>query len=144
MCAYSQEHLIPTCTLLPSLTMFPTLYTMRTTVFTRSTIPNPYPRLAIFLPKRRPYTTPPTSHPRERPTPAATPSTQKPKPVHSPPIIQPKTRHEVHEATESLNLPFNPPGGGPNPPGGGMSFTFTRSPLFDAMLTTFIGLGAGE
>jgi len=65
----------------------------------------------------------------------------------SKPIPQPQTRHEVHEGTEALNFPYNPPGGGPGanaPGGGGFSFSFTKFPLFDAMLTTFIGLGAGK
>jgi hypothetical protein len=59
---------------------------------------------------------------------------------------QPQTRHEAHEGTTALNVPFNPPGGGPgaNTPGGGGALTFTRSPFLDAMLTTAIGLGAGK
>lgn len=81
------------------------------------------------MPKCRLYTTPPTHQQESHPA-------QKPKPAHTP---APKTRHEVHEGTESLNMPFNPPGGGPNPFGRGMSSSFT-----DAMLTTFIGLGAGK
>lgn len=66
--------------------------------------------------------------------------------VSKPRPQQPQTRHEVHEGTEALNFPYNPPGGGPgaNAPGGGFSFSFTKFPLFDAMLTTFIGLGAGK
>lgn len=66
----------------------------------------------------------------------------------SPPHVptQPQTRHEAHEGTAALNVPFNPPGGGPgaNIPGGGGGLTFTRSPFLDAMLTTAIGLGAGK
>lgn len=76
------------------------------------------------------------------------PSTPKPKQrlaasSHSQP---PKPRHEVHERTESLSVPgFNPPGGGGGPgPGGTSVFEITRSPFFDAVLTTIIGLGMGK
>lgn len=48
-------------------------------------------------------------------------------------------RHEVHEGTATISMPFNPPGGGPNAGG----FTFTNSPVLDAILTTAIGIGAG-
>ncbi|PPQ98405.1 hypothetical protein CVT24_004084 [Panaeolus cyanescens] len=60
-----------------------------------------------------------------------------------PPITPPQARHEIHEGTAVLNVPYNPPGGGPGPniPGGGGG-TFTNSPLLDAMLTTVVGLGA--
>ena len=59
---------------------------------------------------------------------------------------QPQTRHEVQEGTTALNVPFNPPGGGPggNIPGGGGVFTFTKSPILDAILTTALGLAAGK
>lgn len=59
---------------------------------------------------------------------------------------KPQTRHEAHEGTTALNVPFNPPGGGPggNIPSGGGAFSFTKSPFLDAMLTTAIGLGAGK
>lgn len=54
-------------------------------------------------------------------------------------------RREAHEGTIALNVPFSPPGGpGGNTPGGGGAFTFTKSPLLDAMLTAAIGLGAGK
>jgi hypothetical protein len=70
------------------------------------------------------------------------------RPRRNPPRVptQPLTRHEAHEGTTALNVPFNPPGGGPgaNIPGGGGAFTFTKSPFLDAMLTTAIGLGAGK
>ncbi|KAJ8076602.1 hypothetical protein PM082_001025 [Marasmius tenuissimus] len=51
-------------------------------------------------------------------------------------------RHEVHEGSQSINIPFNPPGGGPNAPGIGdmPSEPITRSPLMDAALTTVVGL----
>ncbi|KJA28908.1 hypothetical protein HYPSUDRAFT_128313 [Hypholoma sublateritium FD-334 SS-4] len=39
-------------------------------------------------------------------------------------------------------MPFNPPGGGPAAAPGG--FTFTNSPVLDAILTTAIGLAAGK
>lgn len=77
------------------------------------------------------------------------PATSKPKPVasrqpHSP--QQPQHRHQVQERSESLSVPgFNPPGGGGGPgPGGTSIFQLTRSPLFDAALTTIIGLGMGK
>ncbi|RDB25264.1 hypothetical protein Hypma_007594 [Hypsizygus marmoreus] len=52
-------------------------------------------------------------------------------------------RHEVHEKTAALSVPFNPPGGGGGPGigGGGSFFPLTSSPLLDAALTTIIGLG---
>ncbi|KAJ3784891.1 hypothetical protein GGU10DRAFT_387938 [Lentinula aff. detonsa] len=51
-------------------------------------------------------------------------------------------RHEVHERSEAINIPFNPPGGGgPGAAGSGGSFQFTGSPFFDATLTTLVGLG---
>lgn len=68
----------------------------------------------------------------------------------SPPRVPTRlqTRHEAQEGTTALNVPFNPPGGGPggNIPGGGGggAFTFTRSPILDAILTTALGLGAGK
>lgn len=68
-------------------------------------------------------------------------------PRRSHPPTQPQTRHEAHEGTTALNVPFNPPGGGPggNIPGGsGGAFSFTKSPLLDAILTTALGLGAGK
>ncbi|KAF9259074.1 hypothetical protein L218DRAFT_1080068 [Marasmius fiardii PR-910] len=51
-------------------------------------------------------------------------------------------RHEVHEGTQSINIPFNPPGAGagPNVGGTGSSLQLTRSPFMDAALTTIIGL----
>lgn len=68
-------------------------------------------------------------------------------PRRSHPPTQPQTRHEAHEGTTALNVPFNPPGGGPGgniPGGGGGAFSFTKSPLLDAILTTALGLGAGK
>ncbi|KAG6920194.1 hypothetical protein DXG01_004963 [Tephrocybe rancida] len=52
-------------------------------------------------------------------------------------------RHEVHEGSAAVSIPFNPPGGGagPNVGGSGGTFSFTRWPLLDAALTTVIGLG---
>jgi len=49
----------------------------------------------------------------------------------------------VHEGTVALSAPYNPPGGGfSGPGGGGQGFTFTNSPMLDAIITTCIGLGA--
>ncbi|KAG2015592.1 hypothetical protein CC2G_008849 [Coprinopsis cinerea AmutBmut pab1-1] len=59
----------------------------------------------------------------------------------SPVPTPPGARHEVHEGTAALSAPYNPPGGG-GPGAGGGGFTFTNSPVLDAVLTTFIGLGA--
>ncbi|KAK7472470.1 hypothetical protein VKT23_000584 [Stygiomarasmius scandens] len=54
-----------------------------------------------------------------------------------------RVRHEVHEGSEAINIPFNPPGGGagPNVGGSGSSFKFSGNPLIDAAVTTVIGLG---
>ena len=49
-------------------------------------------------------------------------------------------RHEVHEGTAALNIPFNPPGAG----GPGIGGTLTGSALLDAAITTFIGLTFGK
>lgn len=53
---------------------------------------------------------------------------------------------EPHTHDENLSLPVSFPGspGGSGGSGGGGLFSITRSPLFDAALTTFIGLGIGE
>ena len=64
-----------------------------------------------------------------------------------PPSTQPQTRHEAHEGTTALNVPFNPPGGGPGaniPGGGGGGGTFTKNPILDTILATALGLGAGN
>ena len=62
------------------------------------------------------------------------------------PSQRPAPRHQVQERSENLSVPgFNPPGGGGGPgPGGSNVFQLTRSPLFDAALTTIIGIGMGE
>ncbi|KAF5355142.1 hypothetical protein D9756_005455 [Leucocoprinus leucothites] len=73
-----------------------------------------------------------------------TPSKPKPKPGLPHHISQhPTPRHEVQERSEHLSVPgFNPPGGGGGPgPGGSSVFQLTRSPLFDAALTTIVGIG---
>lgn len=61
-------------------------------------------------------------------------------------LLPPRPRHEVHEGTVSLSIAgTNPPGdGGGSGPGGSRIFEFGRSPLFDAFLTTAVGLGMGE
>ncbi|KAG7091095.1 hypothetical protein E1B28_010150 [Marasmius oreades] len=73
------------------------------------------------------------------PGPAAT--TQKSSSRATP--ISKAPRHEVHEGTESISIPFNPPGAGsgPNIGGSGSNIQITRSALVDAALTTVIGLG---
>ncbi|KAF8806546.1 hypothetical protein BYT27DRAFT_7233914 [Phlegmacium glaucopus] len=63
-------------------------------------------------------------------------------PPRNPRSTQPQARHEAHEGTTALNAPYNPPGGGPAGIPGGGAFSFTNSPMLDAMLTTAIGLGA--
>lgn len=74
-------------------------------------------------PPKRTVPSPPPSHSQAVPTP-------------------PGARHEVHEGTQTLSAPYNPPGGGPGGAAGG-GFAFTGSPVLDAVLTTCIGLGAG-
>lgn len=71
-------------------------------------------------------------------------STAVPKLQPLPGTPNPPIKHEVHEGTAALNMAYNPPGGGPaGVPGGGGGFTFTNSPVLDAIITTAIGLGAG-
>lgn len=62
------------------------------------------------------------------------------------PSQQLKLPHQAQERSENLSVPgFNPPGGGGGSgPGGSNVFQLTRSPLFDAALTTIIGIGMGE
>ncbi|KIM40293.1 hypothetical protein M413DRAFT_73606 [Hebeloma cylindrosporum] len=89
----------------------------------------------------RHYTTP--THNATGATPPKKPAPPKPSPVpRSPPSTPPQTRHEAHEGTSAINVPYNPPGGGPA--GAAAGFTFTNSPVLDAILTTAIGLGAGK
>ena len=86
---------------------------------------------------------PPTEPQRQRHKAHVTPRQS---PPHPP--TQPETRHEAQEGTTALNVPYNPPGGGPggNTPGGGGggAYTFTKSPILDAILATALGLGAGN
>lgn len=87
------------------------------------------------------YTTP--VHNSTGATPTKKPPPPKPSPLpRSPPSAPPQTRHEAHEGTSAINIPYNPPGGGPA--GAAAGFTFTNSPVLDAILTTAIGLGAGK
>lgn len=123
------------------------------------------PRRILSLPRSyaRLYTTNnklPESPPPQRVTPGprhppTEPQRQRHKahitPRQSPPYppTQPETRHEAQEGTTALNVPYNPPGGGPggNTPGGGGgggAYTFTKSPILDAILATALGLGAGN
>ncbi|KAK7045536.1 hypothetical protein VNI00_007368 [Paramarasmius palmivorus] len=87
---------------------------------------------------RRPYSTPASNEPSE---PGPSRKTQKYLTPASP--TPPRPRHEVHEGSESISIPFNPPGagGGPNIGGTGSDTPITRSPLLDAALTTVVGLG---
>ena len=82
----------------------------------------------------------------QRNPPRASTQPQPPRVTPRPTPTQSQTRHEAHEGTTALNAPFNPPGGGPggNIPGGGGAFSFTKSPILDAILTTALGLGAGK
>lgn len=100
-------------------------------------------------PRRRNFTTPtPGHHPgkpassstRKKVSSPAVSSTSRPRTPPAPGVSP--VRHEVHEGTASINMPFNPPGGGPAAAPGG--FTFTNSPVLDAILTTAIGLAAGK
>lgn len=89
------------------------------------------------------YYTTPIHNPVTGATPAKKQPPPKPSPVpRSPPPAPPQTRHEAHEGTSAINIPYNPPGGGPA--GSAAGFTFTNSPVLDAILTTAIGLGAGK
>ncbi|KAJ3574930.1 hypothetical protein NP233_g1448 [Leucocoprinus birnbaumii] len=100
-----------------------------------------------YLPKTS-YPTRPLLTIRSVHTPAnnSEPTPPKPKPKPLPPhhtSQHPTPRHEVHERSEYLSVPgFNTPGGGGGSgPGGSSVFQLTRSPLFDAALTTVIGIG---
>ncbi|KAF7428731.1 hypothetical protein PC9H_007961 [Pleurotus ostreatus] len=55
----------------------------------------------------------------------------------------PSPRHEVHEGTSALSVPFNFPGagGGSGPGGASTGGASTGNPLLDAALTTIVGLG---
>ncbi|KAJ7594947.1 hypothetical protein C8J56DRAFT_928063 [Mycena floridula] len=73
-------------------------------------------------------------------------SAQRPAPQRKPtarkiPPAEPDIEPEAHEGASIPNVAFNAPGGGPNLPGGGGGFRLTGSPLFDAVLTTVVGLG---
>ncbi|KAJ3839623.1 hypothetical protein F5878DRAFT_615770 [Lentinula raphanica] len=82
--------------------------------------------------KARHYSQSPNKQPREETPTRPHPST-----------AQLYPRHEVHERSEAINIPLNPPGGGggPGPGGSGSSIQITGSPFFDATLTTLVGLG---
>lgn len=87
---------------------------------------------------RHPPTEPQTRRHKDHVAPRRSPS-------HPP--TQPETRHEAHGGTTALNVPYNPPGGGPggNIPGGGSGgVSFTKSPILDAILATALGLAAGN
>ncbi|PPQ87484.1 hypothetical protein CVT25_008220 [Psilocybe cyanescens] len=95
-------------------------------------------------------TTPPNRRNKDPTASPKKPTHTQPRPPHvshtpSPTTFEyPQTRHEVHEGTASISMPFNPPGGGPSGPGAGGGFSFTNSPVLDAILTTAIGLSAGK
>jgi len=119
--------------------MIPIFSTLRANSLSLFT--NPRGHSILLLPRNPARTVRLYTHPTGQPEHTkSTSNPRKPK-KHSP--TPANARHEVHEGTETLNVPFNPPGGGPTGPGGGFSFSFTKFPLFDALLTTFIGLGAG-
>ena len=79
------------------------------------------------------------------PTDGSNPTLPKAK-AKSSPSQQLTLPHQAQERSENLSVPgFNPPGGGGGSgPGGSNVFQLTRSPLFDAALTTIIGIGMGE
>ena len=56
-------------------------------------------------------------------------------------------RHSAQDGNVALNIPFSAAGGSGGPVnaglGGGGIFRFTKSPMFDAALTTIVGLGMG-
>lgn len=68
-------------------------------------------------------------------------SQESPGPTNTQTSRQPQPRHEVHEGTAQINIPFNPPGGGG--PNIGGSSGISRSALTDAALTTIVGLAMG-
>ncbi|GLB37737.1 hypothetical protein LshimejAT787_0407880 [Lyophyllum shimeji] len=76
---------------------------------------------------------------------ASPPPPKKPAPPaqgnHLPHVDGHNVRHEVHEGSAALSVPFNPPGGGAGPGVGGSSvFPITSWPMLDAALTTIVGL----
>ncbi|KAF8891783.1 hypothetical protein BD779DRAFT_1670742 [Infundibulicybe gibba] len=103
-------------------------------------------RVGIRPPLGRFYTEGPTPPPPKQQPPSQkqshTPHSIPPAPVKKSPL-PPPPRHEVHEGTAAINIPFNPPGAGagPNVGGSGSVFPLTSSPFLDAALTTIIGLG---
>ncbi|PPQ64938.1 hypothetical protein CVT26_015658 [Gymnopilus dilepis] len=108
-------------------------------------------RVRHYIPPSQPSSNSPDDPPGPPPNPPTTeqpfPAPQPP-PAPNPPQPPPQTHHEVHERTSSINMPVAPlnlPGGGGagGGGGGGGPFTFTNSPLLDALLTTAMGLGAG-
>ncbi|KAF9485994.1 hypothetical protein BDN70DRAFT_889709 [Pholiota conissans] len=114
--------------------------------FLRSSWPLP---IRIQQAHARHYTIPPTGHdapagrsPSSKGTPSRStlPPPPKPPTTTTPGPEVPHARHEVHEGTAQISMPFNPPGGGPSAAPTG--FSFTNSPVLDAILTTAIGLAA--
>ncbi|KAJ3511776.1 hypothetical protein NLJ89_g3901 [Agrocybe chaxingu] len=129
-----------------AVTMNPPLCIWRTPPlsFTKVVLPRcPSTKHAIGFKRRRHYTTPANGTPHQTSTTPKKPPTPKVVPLpHSPRQTPPQARHEAHEGTSAINVPYNPPGGGPNIPGSGGSVSFTGTPLLDALLTTAVGLGA--
>ena len=89
---------------------------------------------------RRTYAQGPVNDPDPPPTPPPTP---KPQPQESAQFARANSRHQVQEGSAALSIPFNPPGGVSGGVGGTPSFEFTKNPMFDAALTTLMGLGIG-
>lgn len=123
----------------------------RTVYILSANVGLPRPRLAwhAYQLHRRNFTTPapPGHQPAKRVSPTnktapAISNSNSSKPHTSSFPELPHARHEVHEGTASISMPFNPPGGGPSAAPSG--FTFTNSPVLDAILTTAIGLAAGK
>ncbi|KAG9221165.1 hypothetical protein CCMSSC00406_0007339 [Pleurotus cornucopiae] len=109
----------------------------------RPTTVHPHAAHAANKPITKPKV-PPTS----KPTPhahahAPAHASQFASPIKLASATPPSPRHEVHEGTSALSVPFNFPGagGGPGPGGASTGGASTGNPLLDAALTTIVGLG---
>ncbi|KDQ28197.1 hypothetical protein PLEOSDRAFT_1040792 [Pleurotus ostreatus PC15] len=109
----------------------------------RPTTVHPHAAHAANKPITKPKV-PPTS----KPTPQAhahgpAHASQFASPIKLASATPPSPRHEVHEGTSALSVPFNFPGagGGSGPGGASTGGASTGNPLLDAALTTIVGLG---
>ena len=122
----------------------------------RNAWPKPFNRLVLF--SRSLTTNKPAASPAPEPTNAAAKSStsgdKDPDPLHQPlrnrlpriAAVKKEGTEDDPEYYSELTVPVSfpgAPGGGAGGPGGAGLFSITRSPLFDAALTTFIGLTMG-